>query len=80
MNDQFVKVQLGKLGTLGLLKKPLCGLLTQTRQKPATRNCLGIRALRVVPSAGTGNWATRTGFFNSPTLPYFAQLLKREFS
>jgi UDP-N-acetylglucosamine diphosphorylase/glucosamine-1-phosphate N-acetyltransferase len=58
-------------GTVGLLKKPLCGLLTQTGQEPATRNRLGIRALRVVPSAGTGNWATKTEFFNSPTVPSF---------
>ncbi len=58
-------------GTVGLLKKPLCGLLTRTGQEPATRNRLGIRELRVVPSAGTGNWATRTGLFNSPTVPSF---------
>jgi hypothetical protein len=66
--------QMGNSGTLGLLKKPLSGLLMRTRQKPAARNRAVIRGLRVVPSAGTGNWATRTGFFNSPTLPYFRDL------
>jgi hypothetical protein len=62
-------------GSVGLLKKSLSGLLTRTGQKPASRNSLMIRGLRVVPSAGTGNWTARTGFLNSPSVPAFLRSL-----
>ena len=62
-----------KLGTLGLLKKPFSGLSRRTWQKLASRKRTGIRELRIVQSAGTGDWATKAGFFNSPTLPAFPQ-------
>jgi hypothetical protein len=64
-------------GSVGLLNKPILGLLTRTGQEPASRNRIGINMLRVVPSAGTGNWTTRTGFFNSPSVPAFPALDRR---